>query len=200
MTALGEAIRALYKLELEKGGARPKDLASYRKELKGLLKNGMAARSDGEYRLTPKGRKKIKVVACGGVFDILHPGHGFVLEKARSLGDFLVVVVARDSTVMKRKRIPIVPEEQRLEMVGYLKAVDVAVLGEEGDYLRIMERIRPDVIALGPDQHHDGDRIKKELEKRGLSVKVVRVKEYKEAPLHSTRDILKRIIERGYPK
>ncbi len=200
MSALDDVIKAIYRLDLEKGGAGEKELADFRRELRDLLEKGLAARVDGKYRLTAKGRKRIKVVACGGVFDILHPGHGFVLEKAKGLGDFLVVVVARDSTVVKRKRIPIVPEQQRLEMVRYLKPVDAALLGEEGDYLRIMERIRPEVIALGPDQHHNGARIKKELKKRGLTVEVVRIGEYKEAPLHSTRDILRKIMERGYPK
>jgi FAD synthetase len=144
-------------------------------------------------------RKGKRVVACGGVYDILHPGHAFVLDRAKDFGDLLVVIIARDSTVESRKRIPIVPEIQRLEMVSQLKPVDIAVLGKEGSFLDIIEEIRPDVIVLGPDQHHDGDKIKEELKKRGLSVDVERIGEYKECPLHSTKDILQKIIDRGYP-
>lgn len=140
-----------------------------------------------------------KVVACGGVFDILHPGHAFVLDMAKDYGDLLVVIVARDSTVEKRKRIPVVPEHQRLEMVSQLKPVDIAVLGKEGSFLDIIEEIRPDVIALGPDQHHDADEIKENLKKRGIDVEVARIDEYKDCPLHSTKGILQKIIERGYP-
>lgn len=195
-----EALKEIWKLQFLKGKATGKDVLKSGSNAKELLRKGYLIEADGGYRLSSMGREKIKVVACGGVFDILHPGHGFILEKSKALGDLLVVIVARDLTVMKRKRIPIVPEDQRLEMVGYLKPVDVATLGEEGDYLKIIERIAPDVIALGPDQHHDADKIKLELKKRGLKVAVIRVEEYKEAPLHSTRDILQKIIERGYPK
>jgi FAD synthetase len=145
-------------------------------------------------------RKGKRVVACGGVFDILHPGHAFVLDRAREYGDLLVVIVALDSTVEKRKRIPIVPENQRIEMVRQLKPVDIAVMGKEGSFLDIIEEIRPDVIALGPDQHHSAEEIKENLKKRGLDVEVVRIGEFKECPLHSTKDILLKIIERGYPK
>lgn len=195
-----EVLKEIWKLHFQSGRATANEVRKFGGDIRELLKRDYVAKVKDGFRLSPKGRKKIRVVACGGVFDILHPGHGFILEKSKELGDLLVVIVARDSTVVKRKRIPIVPETQRLEMVRYLKPVDVATLGEKGDYLKIIERIAPDVIALGPDQHHNADKIKSELEERGLKVKVVRVEEYKEAPLHSTRDILKKIIERGYPK
>ncbi|MEE8168285.1 MAG: adenylyltransferase/cytidyltransferase family protein [Candidatus Hydrothermarchaeales archaeon] len=200
MSSEDQILKAIWKLNFEKGAATEEDLGEFKEDLPQLLREGLVERIDSGYCLSKSGRKKIKVVACGGVFDILHPGHGFILEKAKELGNLLVVVVARDSTVMKRKRIPIVPEKQRLEMVRYLKPVDVASLGEESDYLKIMERIAPDVIVLGPDQHHNEELIRKELEKRGLKVEVVRIEEYKEAPLHSTGDILKKIMEQGYPK
>jgi FAD synthetase len=153
-----------------------------------------------EVRLTEKGREGLRVVLCGGVFDILHPGHGFFLERAKSYGDVLVVVVARDSTVEKRKRIPVVPEKQRRDMVSYLKPVDVAVLGGTGHPLDIVGDIRPDIIVLGPDQRHSEERLRRALSERGVRVEVVRVEEYKECPLYSTKNILEKIIERGYPK
>jgi FAD synthetase len=159
----------------------------------------LIASIEGSISLSEAGRKRIKVVVCGGVFDILHPGHAFILGEAKSRGDVLVAIVARDSTVEKRKRIPIVPEDQRVEMVGQLKPVDVAVLGYEGDPLKIIEEIRPDVIALGPDQHHDEQRIKKEMEKRGVGLKVERISEFRACELNSTKAILQRIIERNYP-
>ncbi len=153
-----------------------------------------------DVRLTEKGREGLRVVVCGGVFDILHPGHGFFLERAKSYGDVLVVVVARDSTVEKRKRIPVVPEKQRRDMISYLKPVDVAVLGGEGHPLDIIGDIGPDVIVLGPDQKHSEEKLRKALSERGIEVEVVRVNEYKECPLNSTKKILEKIIERGYPK
>ncbi len=55
-----------------------------------------------------------------GTFDIIHPGHGYYLQESKKLGTVnskLVVVVARDATVRSRKRVPIVNENQRLEVV-----------------------------------------------------------------------------------
>ena len=82
----------------------------------------------------------MKVMATG-TFDILHPGHVLFLEKAKELGGedaVLAVVIAKDSTVEKRKRIPIIPEDQRVQMVKSLKPVDEAYLGYEGDMFKIV--------------------------------------------------------------
>lgn len=194
-----EIFAKIWKLQFKNRIVSGNELKKLRAPIEKLKKNGLIEKNRAGYGLTEKGRRKIKVVACGGVFDILHPGHGFVLEKAKEYGDVLVVIVARDSTVAKRKRIPIVSEEQRVAMLEYLKPVDTAVLGREDDPLKVIEIIKPDIIALGPDQYHDEEQIKKELKNRGLSVKVVRIKEYKKYPLHSTKSILQKIIERGYP-
>ena len=76
----------------------------------------------------------MKKVMASGTFDLLHPGHGIYLQEAKNLGGYnskLYVVVARDSTVEKRKRVPIVGENQRLELIKMLKPVDEAYLGNE---------------------------------------------------------------------
>ena len=128
------------------------------------------------YELTEKGRRAIKVVMTGGVFDILHIGHLATLRAAKELGDVLVVVVARDSTVERlKKRRPLNPEAHRLRLVSALKPVDVAILGSPGDPYKTVELIGPDVIALGYDQKHDEGEIRAELEKRGLRAEVVRL-------------------------
>lgn len=124
-------------------------------------------------------KKKVRVVA-GGVFDILHVGHLYFLEKAKELGDELIVIIARDSTVMKRKgRKPIFPENLRKRLVEALKPVDKAVLGYENeDMYKIIEELKPDIIAIGYDQDFDPEEMKKELLKRGLRVEVVRIGKY----------------------
>jgi FAD synthetase len=198
-----ELLKILWKLQAGKVWADREALVERfgEKMLEKVAKEGLIESDGNRLRLTGRGRERLKIVACGGVFDILHPGHGFFLERAKSYGDLLVVIVALDSTVEKRKRIPIVPEEQRREMVGYLKPVDHAVLGGEGDFLKIIEALRPDVIVLGPDQRHDEEYLQGELKKRGVrGVKVKRVYEYKKCPLHSTKSLLGKIIDRGYPK
>ena len=128
------------------------------------------------YVLTDEGRSRIKVVMTGGAFDILHVGHLATLRAAKSLGDVLVVVVARDETVKRMKgREPLNSEQDRLKLVSALKPVDLAVLGDLSDPLRTVERIKPDIIALGYDQKHDEREIRAELERRGLSAEVVRL-------------------------
>lgn len=133
-------------------------------------------------------------VLATGVFDILHMGHLYYLMEARKLGDRLVVVVARDETARRLKRQPIVPEHLRLEMVRGLKPVDDAVLGDRDDFYRVVEDIRPDIIALGHDQRHDPQKIRSELEKRGLRAEVIRLPCLKH-DLMATRRIIERILD-----
>ncbi len=130
-----------------------------------------------------------------GVFDLLHPGHLRFLSEARRLGDELVVVVARDSTAKRFKHTPITSETSRVELVGGLKPVDRAVLGNEGDIYAILSEIKPDVVALGFDQVHDEARILEECRRRGLpSARVVRLPKF-EGDLDGTRKIVRRVAE-----
>ncbi len=132
---------------------------------------------------------------ASGVFDIIHLGHLHYLEESKKLGDELVVVVATDSTVRKRKHEPVTPEKMRRELVASLKPVDKAVLGkEEGDIYEIVTELKPDVITIGFDQPFDEKVLEKELAKRGLKVKVVRMP-HLDHDLDGTRKIIKKIIE-----
>jgi len=133
-------------------------------------------------------------VMASGVFDILHTGHLHYLREARKLGDELVVVVANDATVRRRKHEPITPGPMRLELVGALKPVDRAYLGREGDILDIVEEIQPDVIALGCDQHFDEAELAERLRKRGLTPRIVRISEY-DHDLNGTRKIIQKIVD-----
>jgi len=134
-------------------------------------------------------------VMASGVFDIIHLGHLHYLEESKKLGDELVVVVATDTTVRKRKHEPITPEKMRCELVSSLKPVDKAVLGREGgDIFEIVRELRPDIITLGYDQPFDQQNLEKELAKRGLKVKVVRMP-HLDHDLDGTRKIISKIIE-----
>ena len=134
----------------------------------------------------------MKVLATG-TFDILHPGHILYLREAKKLGDELYVIVARDANVLHKPR-PILPEEQRLEMVESLKVVDHAMLGDSKDKCRLVRAIQPDIIALGYDQHFSVDELEKSLCNQGLNMKVVRVGRSNPCPLCSSRAIIKRIL------
>lgn len=135
----------------------------------------------------------MKKVVATGTFDIIHPGHIRFLEEARKYGDYLIVIVARERNV-KHKPKPVIPEEQRLRVVRALKPVDEAILGDEDDIFRPIERIRPDVIVLGYDQHFDEEWLKAELEKRGIEAEIVRVNARESCDLCSSARIVERII------
>jgi len=133
----------------------------------------------------------VRVLATG-TFEILHPGHLLYLEDAKSLGDELYVIVARDRNV-KHKPKPIISEDQRLRMVSALKVVDKAILGNENDMFESLKDIKPDIIVLGFDQHFKEDWLRKELDKRGINAKIVRVTRSLDCELCSSGRIRKKI-------
>ena len=140
--------------------------------IKRLIDLGMVK----DKRLTEFGRSALSVVFAGGVFDIIHPGHIHTLRTAKSLGDVLVVVVARDSTAERLKgKKPLHDENTRLDMVASIKYVDVALLGHENDIFKTVEYVKPDIIALGYDQVHEEGFIMQECRRRGLKVNIVRL-------------------------
>ena len=135
------------------------------------------------------------------MFDLLHLGHVKFLEEAKKAGGKnaeLVVIVARDSTVQDTKgRKPIMPENQRRALVESLRVVDVAVLGlEDFDIGDVIERVKPDVIALGYDQVDMERRVREYVNKHGLSVKVVRLGKFENDELSSSSKIREKIVEK----
>lgn len=136
----------------------------------------------------------VRVLATG-TFEILHPGHLVYLEEAKKLGDELFVIVGRDVNVKKRKRTPIIPEEQRLKMVSALKVVDKAMLGSEKDIYELLYTIKPDVITIGYDQDFDEGELEQEVRKRGLNSKVIRIKKHNSNAFCKVEEIIKHITE-----
>lgn len=139
-----------------------------------LIKNGLVEK-DGK-TLTDIGRTSLRVVLTGGVFDIIHPGHIHTLNSAKSIGDVLVVVVARDSTAEKmKKRKPLHDQDQRKELVNSLSMVDLCLVGQEGDIFKTVQKVEPEIIALGYDQVHQEKFIVDGCRKLELDVKVARL-------------------------
>lgn len=117
----------------------------------------------------------MKVLAFG-TFDIFHPGHEHYLQEAKSFGDELAVVVARDVTVKSVKgNLPHNDEEQRLAKIRSLPYVDFATLGNPGDKYAIIEELKPDIIVIGYDQKSFVERLGNELAKRKLYPKIVKL-------------------------
>lgn len=140
------------------------------------------------------------VVLASGVFDLLHLGHVKFLEEAKKAGGEnaeLVVIIARDSTVQKTKgRKPIMSENQRRALVDSLKVVDQAVLGFENfDIADVIERIKPDIIALGYDQKEMMQQVQEYIRNHHLNVKVVRIGKFGEDTLDSSSKIRQKIIK-----
>jgi len=120
----------------------------------------------------------MKRVFAAGTFDGLHPGHVKYLSFARKQGDELVVVVARDSTLKRLGKKHYFNETERLGLVSSLSIVDEARLGDEHDFLKSVERVRPDVIVLGHDQKVNVRELAKKLSCKGLSPRVMRCAPY----------------------
>ena len=138
----------------------------------------------------------VRVMAVG-IFDLLHAGHLHYVERAKSLGDELVVVVAHDDTVRKQKHEPITGQELRRRMVEGLKPVDQAIVGNPPNFpiFEILETVKPDLIALGYDQKHSIESIRGGLSKHGYGhVEVVRVEGLSD-DLDGTRKIISRILD-----
>ena len=139
-------------------------------------------------------------VVAQGTFDLLHPGHVHYLEDAAARGDELHAIVARRRNVT-HKPAPVLCARQRRDMVAALDAVDEAHLGDPEDVFVPIERLDPDVIVLGFDQHHDETDIAAALDARGIDCRVERAsgREPKyEDELLSSGDIVDRIVrERG---
>jgi cytidyltransferase-like protein len=137
----------------------------------GLLEKGTTP------RLTFLGRDALKVVLVGGVFDVIHPGHIHTLKAAKQLGDVLVVVVARTSTAAKIKQGRKIyhGENLRKELVSSLSFVDLAIIGSQVSLYDTVERVSPDIIALGYDQIHSEKEISENCKDRNLAVRIIRL-------------------------
>lgn len=138
------------------------------------------------------GKKGKTVVFTNGCFDIIHAGHVRYLNKAKSLGDILVIGLNSDSSVRKIKgeKRPIVPQTERAEVLSGLEAVDYVVLFNEPTPIKLIKTVLPDILVKGADwASHEivgADVIK------AAGGKIKRVKLVKG---RSTTNIIKRILE-----
>jgi len=123
-------------------------------------------------------RRKRRTVLTSGAFDILHPGHLLVLRYARRLAGQrgrVVVVIARDETVRrKKKRSPVLDEKARREIVASIRYVDEAVLGYRPfSFSKVMRRFKPDIVLFGYDQERVRRDFIEEARRAGWRVKTV---------------------------
>ncbi len=98
-----------------------------------------------------------KIAFTNGCFDLLHTGHIRYLAKARSLADALVVAINSDSSVKKIKgdKRPLIPEDERAEVLAALEFVDHVVIFDETDPHEIISYLLPDILVKGADWGYD---------------------------------------------
>jgi cytidyltransferase-like protein len=98
----------------------------------------------------------MKVVVVSGYFDPIHVGHLELMEKAKSLGDKLVVIVNNDKQVnMKRGKDPFMNQDDRKKLIESIKHVDEAFISvdEDRSVCASLRAIQPDIFANGGDRH-----------------------------------------------
>jgi D-glycero-beta-D-manno-heptose 1-phosphate adenylyltransferase len=91
----------------------------------------------------------LKIILTQGSWDLIHIGHARYMREAKKHGDLLIVGVDSDEKIRKRKgpERPIVPQDERMEMVGHLRYVDLVTLKELGDpKWNLIKLVRPDVL------------------------------------------------------
>ena len=144
-----------------------------------------------------------KKVLIAGTFDILHPGHIFLINEAAKLGDVYVIVATDRNRELYSGDVPIIPEQQRLEVMRNLKNVKDAKLGRhDNDTLKTVEELDPDIILLGPDQKFSVEKLQNSLKMKGMNHIDVRRLEnfYDKFKLYSSSLIKKKIIEKEKEK
>src|SRR5437762_2378436 len=130
------------------------------------------------------------IVFTNGVFDLLHPGHVRYLQRARSLGDVLIVGLNSDRSVraVKGPGRPITPEAERAEILAALACVDAVAIFDEETPLEIISAVAPDVLVKGADWAEDAIIGRDIVEARGGRVVRASIE-----PGYSTSSILTRI-------
>ena len=139
-----------------------------------------------------------KKILIAGTFDILHLGHLFLINEAAKLGDVHVIIATDKNRERFSGSPPVIPEQQRLEVILNLRNVKSARLGSrDEDILSVVGNIKPDIIFLGPDQGFDEKLLQEALKIKGLdNVEVRRLKrKYEKYELNSSSLIKRKIIE-----
>ena len=132
------------------------------------------------------------VVFTNGCYDILHPGHVRLLERARSLGDILILALNTDSSVQRLKgpSRPFFDENTRAELALELESVDAVTLFDEDTPRELIAALVPDVLVKGADWAHF-IAVREEVEAAGGKVYALPLE-----PGFSTTDIAEKILSR----
>jgi|SRR5579859_1316757 len=147
-----------------------------------------------------------RVIFTNGCFDLLHLGHVRYLQEARGLGDLLVVGVNSDASTraLKGAGRPLVPQDERAEVLAALACIDYVTIFEEATAVALVEALRPDVYVKG------GDYAVADAASQSAAINYARLPEASPVlasggqvrlipylPGHSTTALIERIRQRG---
>ena len=134
-----------------------------------------------------------RLVLANGCFDLLHVGHIRYLREAKSLGDVLLVALNSDDSVRRLKGPgrPLMPAEERAELLGALSAVDAVVLFDDDRVDGLIARLRPAIHAKGTDYSEES------VPERAAVLAVGgRVAITGDQKTHGTRDLIRTVLDR----
>jgi rfaE bifunctional protein nucleotidyltransferase chain/domain len=136
------------------------------------------------------------VVFANGCFDLLHVGHIRYLQGARQLGDALVVGLNSDESVRRLKgpQRPLMPEDERAEILAAIACVDYVVIFQESTVERLLSVLKPDIQCKGTD--YTEETVPEREVVRSFGGRVAIVGDPKD---HSTRDLIRDILSRSSP-
>jgi rfaE bifunctional protein nucleotidyltransferase chain/domain len=122
--------------------------------------------------LPPRRAAGERVVFTNGCYDLLHPGHVDLLERCRALGDLLIVAINGDAGVrcLKGPARPLVPQDERAELLAGLEAVDYVTFFDEPTPREIISQVLPDILVKGGDWGLDAIVGREEVEGAGGKV------------------------------
>ena len=135
-------------------------------------------------------KKGKRIVFTNGIFDIIHVGHIRYLENAKKLGDILIVALNSDSSARKLKgeERPIMPLEERAEIISAIQAVDYVTSFEEENADKILSILKPHIHAKGTDYTAETVPEKDVVASFGGKIAIVG-----DLKTHSTKDIIQKI-------
>lgn len=168
----------------------PEDIIDYVIDSNNVLDENKVISADALSERLKDNNKKI--VFTNGCFDIFHVGHLRYLKESANYGDILVVGVNSDASIkrLKGNKRPIVPQNERMELLSSLSFVTYVVPFDEDTPYEIIKKIKPDIITKGGDYNPDEVVGKDVVESRGGKVIICPLVENK-----STTNIIDKILE-----
>lgn len=157
------------------------------------MSNKIKTREELKSEICKARRQGKKIVTTNGCFDILHVGHLRYLQEAKQLGDILVVAINSDDSVraIKGDKRPLVPEDERAEILAALECVDYVTVFPELDPIQFLRELRPDIHVKGGDYRLDQVVEREAVESLDGELRLI-----PGVPGKSTSSLIKLIVER----